>query len=129
MDFPPIKREVPGFVYIFYWLRGTEEGPFYVGQTSRIWGRLDDYYWAMFSAPTDFRVGEAVRYLATKGYRVVVKYRPSADPRGEESEIIRGLHSIPRKLLNDIREFDLQKPDESAERLRVQQFLDSLLPK
>ena len=73
VDFPPIKPNTAKFVYVLCWVGESEDVPFYVGQTTRIWGRLDDYYWAMLSAPTDFRVGEAVRYLSAKGYRVVVK--------------------------------------------------------
>jgi hypothetical protein len=125
VDFPPVNREVPGFVYVLCWVGESEEVPFYVGQTSRIWGRLDDYYWAMFTACTDFRVGEAVRYLSTKGYRVVVKYKSSVDPRSEESDIIRDLHGLRRILLNDLSGYPYQKADETEERLRVQKFLRS----
>lgn len=92
----------------------------------RLWGRLDDYYWAMFSAPTDFRVGEAIRYLSTKGHRIVVKYKSSEDPKGEEAKIIEDLGRLHR-LLNDLRGFDYRKADESKERLSVQKFLEETL--
>jgi hypothetical protein len=82
----------------------------------------------MFSAPTDFRVGEAVKYLGTKGYRTVVKYRPSVDPRGEEAAIIKDLRSLALILLNCLSGFDFQKADESEERSRVQSFMDTMLP-
>jgi hypothetical protein len=128
VEFPPINREVPGFVYVWCWINGSEEVPFYVGQTKRVWGRLDDYYWAMFSASTDFRVGEAVRYLSTKGYRIVVKYRSSADPLKEEAEIIKSLQECDRRtLLNEPCGFDYRTADEAEERRRVQQFLGTLL--
>ena len=128
VEFPPINREVPGFVYVWCWINGSEEVPFYVGQTKRVWGRLDDYYWAMFSASTDFRVGEAVRYLSTKGYRIVVKYRSSADPLKEEAEIIKSLQECDRRtLLNELGGFDYRTADEAEERRRVQQFLGTLL--
>lgn len=123
VDFPPINREVPGFVYIFCWIAGSEEVPFYVGQTTRIWGRLDDYYWAMFSACADFRVGEAIRYLGMRGYRVVVKYKPSTEPRVEERKLIEDL----RPPLNRLSGFNFQTANEADERLRVHQFLDTLL--
>ena len=45
VEFPPINREVPSFVYVLFWAKREVEVPFYVGQTNRIWGRLDDYYW------------------------------------------------------------------------------------
>ena len=89
VEFPPINPDVPGFVYVWCWINGSEEVPFYVGQTGRLWGRLDDYYWAMFSAPTDFRVGEAIRYLSARGYRITVKYKSSAAPLEEEAKIKR----------------------------------------
>ena len=126
---PPANPDASGFVYVVSCVKGElEEIPFYVGQTTQIWGRLNDYYWAMFDASTDFRVGEAIRYLSAKGYRVLVKYKSSADRRKEESEIIRDLRSLRRTLLNDLRGYNYQKANQSDERLRIQKFLDTLLP-
>jgi hypothetical protein len=127
VDFPPINRDVPRFVYIVCWVRGDEEVPFYVGQTARMWGRLDDYYWAMFSASTDFRVGEAVRKLSTKGYRIVVRYKSSPDPRGEERQIIDSLDKEGCRLLNKEPGFDWRNSDELKERSRIGEFVDLLL--
>ncbi len=59
MDFPP--KSGPGFVYVLFWVDDSKEIPFYVGQTQAVFGRLNDYYWADFYAPTDFNVGEAVK--------------------------------------------------------------------
>jgi hypothetical protein len=83
----------------------------------------------MHSACTDFRVGEAVRYLGARGYHTIVKYKSSSDPRHEESEIIKHLRSLGRNLLNDLSAYDYKKePDESKHRLRVQNFVaDKLL--
>jgi hypothetical protein len=127
LDFPPIRRGIPEFVYVVCWVNGSEEVPFYVGKTKRVWGRLDDYYWAMFSASTDFRVGEAIRHLNAKGCRVVVKYKPSADSTKEESKIIKNI-SAHHTLLNTLKAFDYRTADESEERLRIHKFLDALLP-
>jgi hypothetical protein len=129
LDFPPINLDIPKFVYVLCWVGESEEVPFYVGQTSRIWGRLDDYYWATLSAPTDFRVGEAVRYLHTKGYLVVVKYKSIADSRRAESDIIEELHRLrgATTLLNDLSGFDWKKADELEERRRIHAFIDILL--
>jgi hypothetical protein len=128
VDFPPINREVPKFVYVLFWVTESQQVPFYVGQTSRIWGRLDDYYWGTFWASTDFRIGEAIRYLNTKAHRVVVKYKGSEDPRGEEARIIEDLRRAGYTLLNGIGGFDFRKADESEERLKVHRFIDGLLP-
>ncbi len=126
IDFPPINRDVPGFVYVLFVVSQSQEVPFYVGRTKRLWGRLDDYYWAMFSASTDFRVGEAVRYLNTKGCRVILKYKPSADPKTEELGIIKDL-SKSSPLLNSVPGFDWKKANESEERERIQDFINGVL--
>ncbi|HEY4365147.1 MAG TPA: hypothetical protein VGN17_29565 [Bryobacteraceae bacterium] len=127
VNFPPIDREVPNFVYILFAVTESTQIPFYVGQTSRLWGRLDDYYWAQFSASTDFRIGEAIRHLGTKAHRVVVKYKHSEEPRREEAEIIKGLLAEGFTLLNTLRGFDYRKSDESEERSRIQRFVEKLL--
>jgi hypothetical protein len=125
IEFPPINRETPGFVYVWFLISESGEVPFYVGRTTRIWGRLDDYYWAMFSAPTDFRVGEAIRHLGRSGYRVIVKYKASADPAKEEAEIIKDLRGSGRILLNQ--GLDCAKADKSKQLVEVQKFIDRLL--
>jgi hypothetical protein len=124
VEFPPVNPENPRFVYVLCWVGESEDVPFYVGQTTRLWGRLDDYYWAIFNACTDFRVGEAVRYLSTKGMRVVVKYRSSTDSRADESKIIDVLQKEGRRLLNDLSAFDYRSADQSQQRLRGHRFLD-----
>lgn len=130
VDFRPINQNVPGFVYVWCWVDGSECVPFYVGRTERLWGRLDDYYWAMFSAATDFRVGEAIRHLGAKGYRVVVKYKSSAHPMQEESELIRDLEGEGRKLMNrNLLGSHSNHLQETEERVRIQNFIDGLLHK
>jgi hypothetical protein len=130
-DFPPAKGSLPGppdgFVYVFLWAGGDVENPFYVGQTERISGRMDDYRLANFTACTDFRVGEAVKYLkSTKNYRVIVRYRRSADPRKEEYEIIRDLLLEGVWLLNCFPSYNYLKCKEADERNVVQRFCDTL---
>jgi hypothetical protein len=61
------------------------------------------------------------------GYRVVTKYKSSADPRSKESEIIRNLRRLGRTLVNDLSAFDYREADEAEKKLRVQRFLDTLL--
>ena len=125
VDFPPANG--PGFVYVLCWLAGGEEIPFYVGQTQSIWGRLNDYYWADFQASTDFRVGEAVKYLGIQNLRVVARYKLSADRQEEERAIIRDLHAEGRRLLNDCRSYDYRTATEAEERIKVQTFIDGLI--
>jgi hypothetical protein len=114
-----------GFVYVFSWLADGVEIPFYVGQTSRISGRMNDYDLASFKASTDFCVGEAVKYLkGSKNYRVVVRYRPSVDPPKEEKAIIRRLLVSGVQLLNCLPRYDYRTDSEAEEREVVQRFCD-----
>ena len=70
LDFPPAQNGSPhltgGIVYVLFCTDGTVETPFYVGQTDRFSGRMNDYHLANFKACTDFCVGEAVKYLQCK---------------------------------------------------------------
>jgi hypothetical protein len=125
LDFPPADGD--GFVYVLCWVAGCEEIPFYVGQTQSIWGRLNDYYWADFQASTDFRVGEAVKYLSRQNLRVIAKYKVSADRHKEERAIIDLLHAEKRRLLNDCRSYDYRKATEAVEKAKVQEFIDALI--
>ena len=67
VDFPPQKDLLhgppEGFVYVFFWAADGIENPFYVGQTKRLSGRMRDYHLKIFTACTDFRVGEAIETL------------------------------------------------------------------
>ena len=125
VDFPP--KSGPGFVYVLCWVSEKEEIPFYVGETQSIWGRLNDYYWAEFKASTDFRVGEAIRYLSTKNIRVVARYRPSADPRGEERARIIELRTEGRRLLNDLPAYDYRTIPEEEARINVRKQTDQII--
>ncbi len=66
-------------------------------------------------------MGEAIRYLGGNGYRIVVKYKATAAPLKEESEIMMELLAEGRKLLNGDG-FNWLKSDEAAERARVKEF-------
>ena len=125
VDFPP--RNDSGFVYVLCWVAMGEEVPFYVGQTQSIWGRLNDYYWADFQASTDFRVGEAVKYLSTQNLLVVARYRLSADRQREETATIISLHAEGRRLLNDCQGFDYRTATKAEETTKVRRFIDGLI--
>lgn len=127
VDFQP--RSGPGFVYILYWVSGEKHVPFYAGQTQAIWGRLNDYYWADFQAPTDFRVGEAVKYLHAKGLRIMVKYKVSDDRWKEERSTIREFRAQGVHLLNDLPSYDYRTSKEDVERSRIQGDIDKLISK
>ena len=129
VDFPAAKGSLlvssEGFVYVFCWVADGVEIPFYVGQTNRFSGRMNDYCLANFKACTDFCVGEAVKYLtSTKNYRVVVRHRPSTNPPKEEKAIIRSLLVSGVWLLNCLPRYDYRTDSAAEEREVVQRFCD-----
>lgn len=102
-----IEMEFPTYcdiVYVIHYLKDGETvpTPFYVGQSSKHVGRIGDYISAKFSASTDFKVGEAVRYLRTLGFRVVIRYKKSSDRLAEEGRILQTLAPNCRLLLNNL---------------------------
>lgn len=105
----------------------SELCPFYVGESSKhVYGRIGDYVSAKFSASTDFKVGEAVRYLQSKGHRVVVKYRTSDDRKGDESQLIQELRTS-QQLLNDLKGYNYRVANVHDERLKIHSFMNQVL--
>lgn len=125
IDFTP--KSAPGFVYVLCWVAEEQEIPFYVGETHSAKHRLDAYYWADFQASTDFKVGEAVKHLCAKNYRVIAKIKLSTDRLQEQNIIIAALRAEGRKLLNDCRGYNYKTADEKNERAKIQQFVETLL--
>jgi hypothetical protein len=131
-DFPLTRAETGGitggFVYILCFAgSGITETPFYVGQTDRFHGRMNDYRLASFSACTDFCVGEATRYLTgARNFRVIVRYRTSISPRTEEKRIIRDLLISGVRLLNCLPRYDYLTAGEAEERDAIHRFCDLL---
>lgn len=134
VDFPPAKGSIPegrgGFVYVFYWINGGIEVPFYVGETSRLSERMNEHGKAYFSCETDFRVGECIRYLKEiKKYQVVFGYRRSSDHEierlREEDGIIEKLHLTGALLLNHFRSYSHYVDEETVERERLQKFCEA----
>jgi hypothetical protein len=119
------RSEKHGFVYIWFFCVGEEEFPFYVGETYRIWGRVDDYYWASFQAPTDFKVGEALRYLGSEKISVKMRFRAVADRNAEEKKLLREFGKP--NLLNSLTGYDYAVADQSNEREEVRNFVRGLV--
>lgn len=99
LDFQCRTKDHVGEVYIIFFVKSGVAIPFYVGQTSRFLGRMDDYFWASYAAPTDFRVGEAIQYFS-RNHRVIIRHKLSPKPLADEAEIIRALESKGAPLLN-----------------------------
>ncbi|RTL55590.1 MAG: hypothetical protein EKK46_06650 [Rhodocyclaceae bacterium] len=124
MEFPQ-HRDI---VYVFHYLtdNATEPVPFYVGESSRHVGRFGDYMSANFSASTDFKVGEAVKYLRKRGARILVKFKETHDRREDEKLL---LHKLRRsvRLLNDLKGYRYGEADIDDERLKIHRFIDEIL--
>src|SRR6266481_3613008 len=134
-DFPPAKGFTPesrkGFVYVIYWMSGEIEVPFYVGETDRLSGRVNDYRIGSFKAPTDFRVAECIGYFKdSKKCRVVFRYKNSSDRKAarkrEEADIIEALHLSGALLLNHFRSHNYRvDKNVESERKRLHMFCEA----
>jgi len=115
----------PYIVYIIYIVKDAEEIPIYVGESIRNIGRFGDYVSANFTAPTDFKVGEAVKYILNCRYNVRIKYKETLDRKNKEREILSDLRRR-YSLLNDLPGYDPKTADERKERLKIHDFIRGL---
>ncbi len=124
MEFPQPKK----IVYILYFKEknANEAIPFYIGESSRGIGRFCDYISAQFGAPTDFKVGEAVRYLRELGFTVGIKYKESSDRKKEEKAFIDRLKKNHR-LINELKGFNYKSAMKQDERARIRDFVETLV--
>lgn len=114
-------------VYIIYFRRDSKDIYFYVGETSRyIGGRLGDYVRANFNAATDFKVGEAIRYLRGLGLYVGVRYFATLNRKEVEASLENELKSKGYKLLNDLKGYRYEESTEKHERKRIHDFMSKL---
>jgi hypothetical protein len=117
-----------GFIYVICWVNNVQEVPFYVGETGRLNERMDDYCAKQFGAATDFRVGEAICYLRDKrGFKIMVRYKPSSDRKKEEYLIVRNLQTSGVRLLNDLLSYNYKHADKQDEREAVHKFCEVLI--
>ena len=101
--------------------------PFYVGQTSRLAARMEDYVADSFDAPTDFRVCEAARYLREERQcRILVRYKPSRHPREDEHALIREFQLKGIRLLNEFVSYGYRTANRKQERGYLRRFCDIL---
>jgi len=124
IEFPRYRN----IVYAIYFREHDKDTYFYVGESSRHIGRLGDYLSAKFSAPTDFKVGEAIKYLLSIGYEVAVKYKESQSRKVDEKSVLDEL-SKNSKMLNDLPGYDYKTADERQERLKIHEFIRGLFRK
>lgn len=121
----PIDKNI---VYILYFKKNKvgQEIPFYVGMSSKGIGRIGDYISGKFSAPTDFKVGEAILYLQELGLNIRLKYKSSENRKCLEKEIIDFMKKNKKfQLLNDFKGYNYKKSTESNERQKIRDFIDT----
>lgn len=125
LDFPENIK----VVYVIFFVKDNKEVPFYVGETGRFLGRISDYISANPKASTDFKVGEAIKYLQEKGYKIIIKYKPSENRGEEQNELIRYLQDQGHRLLNDlsVKNYTDKGFNETEERERIKRFCDNIL--
>ena len=100
--------------------------PFYIGETTDLDRRISEYLNPNFDAPTDFRVGEAIKYLKARGYVVIFKFKLSDNPEEEEKAYTeRTEKEITDKLLRG--SYDYKTSDPEAERKRAWSEVDEFL--
>ncbi len=117
-----------GCVYILIFSKDGLEIPFYVGQTARFFGRMDDYFWASFQAATDFKVGEAIRHFCgLTGSKVLARYKMCAKPRTEEARVIAQLREQGAVLLNGELGYDYKAADEQKQATEVRMKCDAII--
>lgn len=118
----PARQNV---VYVLF--HGDPGKPFYVGETESFTGRMADYIRAAFGAPTDFKVGEAIRYLVENKVRVRVGYKDQSDRKAaemREAELIEELRRERIPLLNDLPGYRYKFATKLDERGKVRRFCD-----
>lgn len=134
LDFPEntssinISRDRRGANIVIFIVKENNERPIYVGETSRLYGRIADFITANFKAPNDFKVGEAIIYFREKGYKIIIKYKFTDNRIKDKNTIINSFKNL--RLLNDIKDikgYDYEIADEIEERNRIKEFCDKIL--
>jgi hypothetical protein len=127
LEFPQNPPERVGEVYVLLFVLNGLETPFYVGQTMRFSGRMDDYFWAQFTASTDFKVGEAIKHLRDNwGCQIIVRHKPSSNRLDEEKAIISELDNAGVPLLNHCPNYDYKTATEADVLKALRAYCDKL---
>jgi hypothetical protein len=115
-------------VYVLVLSRDGLRVPFYVGETSNLTKRMGDYQCASFQASTDFKVGEALRYLIeTQKCGIEVLFRASATGKKDERQLIRELQVLGVHLLNSLLGFNYWEANADDERKVIEKFCAMLV--
>jgi hypothetical protein len=131
-----------GYVYFLLVHCEGRRYPLYVGETNgladraghykyagfRPKGRTGEEGYANFGAPTDFKVGEALRYLINmRQCRIDLHYRASEFQLQDEHHLIRELQFAGFHLLNTLSGFKSKTAVKEDERKAIHRFCDMTL--
>jgi hypothetical protein len=137
-DFELLRFPTSGrIVYILGLVHEESFVPFYVGESERHVGRVGDYITASFNASTDFHIGEAIKFLHSRGYEVQFRYKVSTENKAgrirQENELIDQISKMKpnSKLLNNnLGSYnpELTKPEDESKKVHdfMKEFLASL---
>lgn len=129
IEIPFPTEEEKNIVYILGIKKEDEFIPFYVGQSSRNFGRFGDYISANFSASTDFKVGTAIKLFFKKNKPVSIRYRKAIENKIEENKLISEFRINEFKLLNDISNYDYKTANQIEIESRIENFVDEFILK
>ncbi len=128
IEFPSEKEYDIVYVLCFAQV-GNKKTPFYVGKSTQHTARLGYYISAKFTASTDFRVGEAIKYLRHGlGLSVWVYYKQSQNVARDEQQMIDELGKSYR-LLNNAKAlgYEYKTADEAVVRARIHAFIKQMV--
>ncbi len=112
--------------------------PLYVGETGHVYCRYADYIRAQFAAETDFKVGEAIRYLIERGHKVLVQYKHASekktDRKAEEDNLKKAYIAQGFSLLEGLPGYSYRainreerKEFEERKRREIREYVDRTL--
>ena len=123
----------PNVVYVFYFEKNGSRTPFYVGQTYRFSGRLNDYKIGSYGAPADFRVHHAIKYFVKNGYKITVETEANIQEEGErinaERQKITELLKRGPQLLNSFPSYNYKISEKDNEEKLVHEICDVIIRK
>ncbi len=123
-----LVNDTNGHVYILLASKGASRIPFYVGMTRRLKGRMEDYEYAAFWAPTDFKVGTAIKHIVGMAYDICIAWKKHERCAEEEIAVIRKLLTAGYPLLNSFPGYTYRKDDafKDSERKSVEGYCGTI---
>jgi hypothetical protein len=89
---------------------------------------MEDYDYSAFWAPTDFKVGTAIKHIANKGYEISVAWKKHERCAEEEVAVIRKLLTAGYPLLNSFPGYTYRKDAvfKNSEQEAIEGYCDTI---